>query len=331
MIIDAHVHVWATRLPHGRLSPRMLASPMFRLLARRIGVAPGPSVEADHQMALTLMRTVEQARPLDAAVVLALDAAYRPGGEVDWDRTHLYVANDYVADLAARHPKLLFGCSVHPYRPDAVRELERCVAAGAVLLKWLPIAQNFDPSDERCFPIYDALAHYKLPLLCHTGLEHALPAVSPALGDPKLLVPALRRGVTVIAAHCGSRDIPLLEPDWTGDFCRLAREHEHLYGDTAAFNLPSRNYAYRPVLGDAVVRSKLIHGSDWPLPVFAPLLRLGPARAWMMLHEPNWLRRDVRIKRMVGLDEGYMHRAGTILRLPERVGRGGTTTAVGAY
>ena len=42
------------------------------------------------------------------------------------------------------------------------------MAAGAVLLKWLPIVQNFNPADERCFPFYEALAHHKLPLLSHT-------------------------------------------------------------------------------------------------------------------------------------------------------------------
>ena len=61
--------------------------------------------------------------------------------------------------------KMLFGASVHPYRKDAVAELERCVAAGAVLLKWLPITQGFNPADPRCFPFYEALAHHKLPLL----------------------------------------------------------------------------------------------------------------------------------------------------------------------
>jgi uncharacterized protein len=250
--------------------------------------------------------------------VLALDAVHDSDGNADWDRTHFFVSNDYVADLAARHPKVLFGCSIHPYRRDAVAELERCVARGAVLMKWLPIVQDFDPADERCFPLYEALAHHQLPLLCHTGIEHSLPMQNPAVGDPKRLVPALRRGVTVIAAHCGSREIPLLEPNWVPDFMRLAHEYENLYGDTAAFNLPGRNYAYGPLLRDPIVRAKLVHGSDWPLPILPPLWRLGPTRSWMMMHDPNWLRRDLRIKRLAGLDETYLHRAATLLRLPER-------------
>src|SRR5438874_13119055 len=108
------------------------------------------------------------------------------------EKTHLYVTNDYVIELAKRHRKMLFGASVHPYRKDAIAELERCVKAGAVLLKWLPIVQNFDPSDARCIPFYEALAHYKLPLLSHTGGEKSLPNLNTAVADPRLLEPALK-------------------------------------------------------------------------------------------------------------------------------------------
>ena len=156
---------------------------------------------------------------LDAAVVLAFDAVYDRDGPADDAGTHFYVTNDYVIELCRRHPKMLFGCSVHPYRKDAVAEIERCVKAGAVLLKWLPIVQDFNPADPRCFPVYEALAHHKLPLLSHTGGEKSLPVRDLSVADPRLLVPALKRGVTVIAAHCGTRSAPG-EPDYLPQFVR---------------------------------------------------------------------------------------------------------------
>ena len=319
MIIDCHTHVWATSPPAGRLSARMLYSPSFRLLARRLGVDPGPGPYADDQIARKLVETLDQTPQLDAAVALALDAVHAPDGTPEPARTHMAVSNDHVAALAARHPKVLFGCSVHPYRQDAVAELERCVRAGAVLMKWLPIVQDFDPADPRCLPVYEALAHHRLPLLCHTGIEHSLPLVRPSYGDPKRLVPALQRGVTVIAAHCGSRELPLAEPNWIPDFVRLAHRYENLYGDTAAMNLPGRSYAYRYVLHDPVVRAKLVHGSDWPLPSIPPVTQLGPWEATTLLLDGNWMRRDVRIKRkLFGADDPYWGRAATLLRLPGR-------------
>ncbi len=83
-------------------------------------------------------------------------------------------------------------------------------------------------------------------------------------------------------------------------------------------NLPGRNYAYRYVLNDPVVRAKLIHGSDWPLPPIPPVLRVGLARAWALSRDTNWLRRDMEIKRAIGLDDAYFRRASTLLRLPQR-------------
>src|SRR2546430_41214 len=73
------------------------------------------------------------------------------------------------------------------------------------LLMRLPIVQTCAPADGRCLPFYEALAHHRIPLLCHTGGEVSLPNLNKEYADPALLVPALRRGVTVIAAHCGTR------------------------------------------------------------------------------------------------------------------------------
>src|SRR5947207_1056570 len=81
-----------------------------------------------------------------------------------------------------------------------------------------------------------------------------------SVGDPMLLEPALKRGVTVIGAHCGTKSAPG-ETDFLPQWERLAREYEHFYGDTAALNLPTRCYAYTRLLEDDLLRSKLIHGS----------------------------------------------------------------------
>ena len=259
-----------------------------------------------------LIDTLAGVPQLEKAVVLAFDAVYDGDGQLDAANTHLHVTNDYAADLATQNPKFLFGASVHPYRKDALAEIDRCVQRSAVLMKWLPVTQNFNPADERCLPFYDALVQHRLPLLSHTGGERSLPALDLSVADPALLVAALKRGVRVIAAHCGTRD-RAGSPDYVPTFMRLAREYEHLYGDTAALNLPNRSYAYQSLLADHEVRQKLVHGSDWPiLPV--PPLQLGWRKAARLLfQEKNWLRRDVRIKQELGFDEAYWHRAATLL------------------
>lgn len=315
MIVDCHVHVNAFLPAHGRTSEALLARPSFRYLRWRLGMR-GADGETERAVEAALAAELLGAAGIDAAVVLAFDAVYRKDGTLDDARTHLHVTNDYVATLARRHRKMLFGASIHPYRLDAVRELERCAAAGAVLLKWLPITQDIDPSDPRCFPLYEALAHHGIPLLAHTGGEKTLPNLDLRVADPALLLPALERGVTVIAAHCGTRSAPG-ETCFVDTFTRMAKDHERFYGDTSALNLPTRAYAYRKILDDPAVRSKLVHGSDWPIPPI-PMPRLvGWRRSATLLRDRNALRRDVAIKHALGLMEAaYWERAGRLLRVP---------------
>jgi predicted TIM-barrel fold metal-dependent hydrolase len=312
MLIDCHVHISACTPGHGKMSPRLMKSIPFRFVQWRFGLN-GTTEQTERALESLLAQTINETSELDAAVVLAFDAAHTGDGILDEPNTHFYITNDYVIELAAKHPKMLFGASVHPYRSDAIVEIERCVNAGAVLCKWLPIVQNFNPADERCFPFYEALAHYRLPLLSHTGGEHALPTLDRSVADPALLKPALDRGVTVIMAHCGTRSAPF-EKTYVDTFARLAREYENCYGDTAALSLPARWHAYK-LMDDPIVRQKLVHGSDWPVVPIPPVFCMGAADSAELMLDSNWLRRDIAIKQKLGFDDAYWQRASKVLRI----------------
>ena len=310
MVVDCHVHVSAVVPGHGLMSEKLLKSLPFRFMRWRLGLEPEPA-RFDAELERLLAGLIEGT--VDAAVVLAFDAVHDGAGRLDTANTHLYVTNDYVAELCGRNARMLFGASIHPYRSDAVQELERCKANGAVLIKWLPIVQNFNPADRRCEPFYEALAALKVPLLCHTGGETSLPNLDRNVADPALLEPALKRGVKVIMAHCGTRSKPW-EQDYVPIFMRLAKEYEHCYGDTSGLNLPTRSYAFKRLMADPLVSLKLVHGSDWPiLPV--PPWQVGLAKGLELWGEGNWLRRDVRIKQALGFDDAYWQRAAQVLGL----------------
>jgi predicted TIM-barrel fold metal-dependent hydrolase len=152
MIIDCHVHAIAATPGHGKVSDYLLRQWNIRFLRWWMRIPSRDRETLEKRAEARLLETINSTDGLDAAVVLAFDAVYDHDGKHDDASTHFYVSNDYVAELASRHPKVLFGASIHPYRKDAVAELERCVQRGAVLLKWLPVVQNFNPADGRCFP-----------------------------------------------------------------------------------------------------------------------------------------------------------------------------------
>jgi predicted TIM-barrel fold metal-dependent hydrolase len=318
MVIDCHVHICASTPAHGSMSRRLIRSLPFRFMGWRLGLDPAdPSFET--KLEALMVQLIDQTPSLDSVVVLAFDAVYDQTGSIDEANTHLYVKNDYVIDLCRRHDKMLFGASIHPYRKDAIAELERCAKAGAKLVKWLPIVQGFNPSDPRCEPFYEALAALKIPLLSHTGGEHSLPNLDKTVADPMLLLPALKRGVKVIMAHCGTRSSSR-ETDYLPTFVRLAKEYEHCYGDTAALNLPTRSYAYPVILNDPIVREKIVHGSDWPILPVPPATQIGWGAALQLWRDRNWLRRDVKIKQKLGFDDAYWNRAAQVLGVSKNAG-----------
>jgi hypothetical protein len=316
--IDVHIHGCSLNTAENGsfISKRLLRSPVFRILMWLLGIRPedGPE-EADRKYRDKLVGYLRASGHIEAGVVFALDGVYDDRGELDRRRTHFYVSNDYVFRLARDYPEILPGASVHPYRRDALAELERCIERGAVALKWLPNTQGFDPASARCLPVYDLLARRGLPLICHTGGEHTLPVIRQDLGYPERLRPALDAGVTVIACHLGTRGWPPGKETFHR-FARLAREYPNLYGDTSGIVAPFRTRYLLECIDDPDLLKKLVHGSDYPLRPLSVgcMSKLGLREVLSLEMEGNPIEKDYRIKRNLGLPDAVFRRATRLLR-----------------
>lgn len=234
------------------------------------------------------LRTLLEAMPAGHKLLLfALDACHDEAGRVVLDRTHVFVGNDYCATVAQAAPgHFEWVASVHPYRADALAELERVKRLGARAVKWIPAAQGIDPAKARCDDYYAALRRLDLPLVTHAGAERATPG-DDALGNPLRLRRALEHGVRVVVAHCASigesRDLDRGgNAPWVDNFSLFERLMDEpvnlgrLFGDISALTQAAR--AGTPLArvlqragegGDWAGR--LLNGSDYPLPAIMPL------------------------------------------------------------
>jgi predicted TIM-barrel fold metal-dependent hydrolase len=281
---------------------------------------PASALEGDLEKiyAEHLLKLVRESS-LDAAVLLAHERVHDPDGTPRPDLGSMFVPNDVVLDLARQHPEFLAGVSIHPARADALDELDRCIAHGAVLMKCLPNCQNIDPTDRCYIPFWKRMAGAGLPLLAHTGGEHTVPIVNAKLADPKLLRTPLEHGVKVIAAHCGTSS-GAFDRDYFDDWAAMLAEFPNLYGDISAMVSLNRCAHLRDCLRSEI-ESRILHGSDFPVPVLGHRLwlnrSLDPKSFRRGQEVKNPIERDFQFKKALGFSDQVFTRAGDLLRMTQ--------------
>jgi predicted TIM-barrel fold metal-dependent hydrolase len=242
-------------------------------------------------------------RQVDYAVLLAFDHVYDVEGNKmgpdNGEKSTMYVSNKIIDDLSKEHRNLLKGISVHPFRNDAVQELDR-YQEDAVLCKWMASSQMIDfenpAGQEKLDKFFDKMVEIKLPLLYHTGVETSIPCAEheewyEKFNSPKWIRGALDKGVTIILAHCGCSyfDTFKKQPDPMRDeVLDLFREIEserrdwNLYADISALFSPFRKWKKLEEIFEVIPQDRLIYGSDFPNPakgklesILAVFLRYG--------------------------------------------------------
>jgi len=280
---------------------------------------------ADRQVVERLADLARHADLPARRYLLAFDRHYRADGTVDAAKSGFHVPNEWVWRVAREHPGLFApAISVHPYRSDALAELERWGARGVKIVKWLPNAMGIDPADPRCDAFYATMRVHEMVLLSHTGKELAVASVADqGLGNPLRLRRPLDAGLRVIAAHCAGlgTDEDLDRPGRPRVasfelFLRLMDEERYeglFFGDLSAVLLFNRSGEHlRTLLEREDLHARLVDGSDYPLPAIDALVHTGsfaregyitPAesRALEEIYDYNPLVYDFALKRTLRL------------------------------
>jgi predicted TIM-barrel fold metal-dependent hydrolase len=281
--VDMHVHV----LGNGKsgsgcqITPRWWQRPFIDLMAANVGLKTFPGDPAlDHLYVERLLHWVKEST-LGRAVILACDDLYDETGHRFPGLSGLFVPNDYVLKLSRLYSEFVAAVSIHPARQDAMAELERCVDAGAVLLKLLPCVQAVDCNREIYKPFWDRMARFNLPLLAHTGGEFSLPTHRRDLQSVETLRLPLQCGVKVIAAHCGTPALPW-DRDYFDQFDQMRKSFPNLYGDLSALSQITHLRSLARLRNDP---SQILYGSDYPVSTTAFWSRL---KGW--ISQPDYYR-----------------------------------------
>ena len=210
--VDHHVHIVALGIdgsgafvnPKMRSRLHWIERLKFGVYASAAGIKNPDN--ADREYVSRLVRLIRNIPAPGKYRILAFDKHYNSDGSVNVEKTTFYVHNEYVFRLVQDYPDLFLPViSVHPYRPDALEELEKWAKRGAKYVKWLPNAMGIDPSSPRLDSFYKKMKDYRMILQSHAGEEQAVEAEEDQrLGNPLLLRKPLEHGLRVIAAHGAS-------------------------------------------------------------------------------------------------------------------------------
>jgi predicted TIM-barrel fold metal-dependent hydrolase len=176
------------------------------------------------------------------------------------------VTNDEVLEVAARHPDVIIPfASVDPGRgPEAVREAQRLINAGARGLKLHPPLQEFFPDDRRVYPLYEAFAAAKLPVLFHTG-HSGIGTGMPGGGGVRLKY-GNPLPIDDVAVDFPELPIILAHPSfpWQDEAISICLHKPTVYIDLSGW---SPKY-FPPTLiqyANTLLKHKVLFGSDYPL------------------------------------------------------------------
>ncbi|HSI46094.1 MAG TPA: amidohydrolase family protein [Methylophilus sp.] len=274
--------------------------------------------------------TVEKMTQLVAAMpvgfklmLYAFDWYRDQAGQVLEASSIFHVSNTYAAHIARQLPERFeWVASIHPYRPDALDELDKVYENGARAIKWLPSGMGIDPASKQCAAFYKKLASLNLPIISHTGKESAVAGGDQTYGNPLRMRQALDQGVKVVLAHCAS-DGNDEDLDHGGRvvksfdlFTRMMDTPDYkslVFGDISATTLINHAWVLPTLIARQDWHPRLVNGSDYPLPGIMPLTNINTliADGWLHgehkpfllgLKQTNPLLYDFALKRLLNIN-----------------------------
>ncbi len=169
--------------------------------------------------------------------------------------------NDETAEFVrSQKGKAIGFLSVHPYDPNALREIDRC--SRELGMRGIKLGLNYQRADllgKEAFTIYKRAEELKLPILFHMGTSPI--QFAPLEGAYPLHVDKIAMAfpqLKIVMAHIGH--------PWQTDTIVVIRKHPNVFADISAnFYRPWSMYNALRLATEWSVMHKLLLGSDYPI------------------------------------------------------------------
>jgi uncharacterized protein len=191
--------------------------------------------------------------------------------------------NNTVLELMRAAPDRILGyCVVHPrYGERALQELDRCIVKGGMIgAKLYPVAPRWRADEASAFPIMEALAKMRVPILMHA--DPLQPLFNLVEHFPE---------ATIIMAHMGGGG----SPTSITAAIHESRRFENVYHDTAT-SLVESNMVEEAVR--VVGAERVLLGTDYP--VLDPFSQVAKVRSANVSEKEKEQILGLNIKRLMG-------------------------------
>ena len=179
---DVHAHLFGNGRSKGGIwvepdfdRPSSIMGRVRHAFFKNAGCAGEDDDYLDQGMVSRIIALADQCPAGAKFMLLAFDFTFDETGARREDLTTFSVPNAYAWRIARlRADRFEWVASIHPYRADAVAQLEMAKQQGARAVKWLPPAMGIDLRAPQSLAFYDAMQRLDMPLLVHLGEEQAV-------------------------------------------------------------------------------------------------------------------------------------------------------------
>ena len=223
MIIDIHTHIW----PKGFTTENLIKYFKSR------------GLWDDSLTVITAEGLLREMDKSNISLSIISSVAIKQG----MTNQDLNEVNTYVSNEIKKYPDRLAGfCTVDPFgEKKSIEILKKAIEdLGHIGLKLHPSFQEFYPNNKKCFPIYEKMQEYKMPILFHCGSVGVLPfkddfAKPSYIDDVACNFPDL----PIIIGHAGKI--------WFDDTAMLMRKHKNIYADISTNLGRNEEFKFMPL------------------------------------------------------------------------------------